>query len=118
MRAAILVFLIYMSSAQAQTPPAGDMESVPSTPASPPANGKDSSDAVKATHGDARATLEACRANERGSGLRGEERRAHIIECVKKVDPHAAARMVCHDEGLAKGLSDDALRNYVRSCWR
>ncbi len=93
----------------AQSPPAGDL-------APPPAMESGAPMQQSGPDGGARALVQSCREKAKASGLRGPERRAQVIDCVKAQDPRAAARMVCNDRGRAKGFSGPELKSFVRSC--
>jgi hypothetical protein len=64
----------------------------------------------------ARQLIASCRSQARAKGLRGEQFRSALDECVGAQRPKVAARLHCRQEGRAQGASGDELREYVRNC--
>ena len=118
---ALLAFALGCASALAQTnppspdqaaPPAADQTAPPagSAPAAEPSPG--AMDAKPS----AKELIASCRADARGKGLKGDEFRSAVNDCVGAQRPKVAARMQCRQQGKAQGKDGDDLKAFVRDC--
>ena len=63
-----------------------------------------------------KAAVQACRTEVQTQGVKGPDRKKAIMDCVTKEHPEMAGRMQCRQDGMAKGLSGDELKTFVRTC--
>ncbi len=64
----------------------------------------------------ARAARAAWRDEANAQGLKGADRRQRVHDCFAAKMPQVAKRMECRKEGMAKGMTQPGLRDYVRQC--
>jgi hypothetical protein len=58
----------------------------------------------------------ACKSDAKGKGLRGDELKKAVNDCVALQRPDVAARRQCHEKGKSQGLSGPELKTFVRNC--
>ena len=64
----------------------------------------------------AQAAREACRDEAKAQGLKGADHQQHIQDCFAAKMPQVAKQIECRKEGVAKGITQPGLRDYVRQC--
>ena len=57
-----------------------------------------------------------CKADAEAKGLKGDDKRKAMMECVVKQRPDLAAKEQCRMDGFAKGLRKDELKAFVKDC--
>lgn len=82
-------------------------------PATPPAAPAANAPTARQTAKEVRAQ---CRADAASKGLKGAEKKAAVQDCFAKARPDLAAANACRKQGKDKGLADQALKDFVKSC--
>jgi len=103
----VCVLCITISGVFAQTPAQSP---------GPAAGSEAQSPGINNAAGNAKELRERCRADADGKGLKGPAKRAAVQECFAKLPPDLAAAAQCRKQGKDKGLADQELRVFVRSC--
>ena len=57
-----------------------------------------------------------CKADAELKGLKGDDKRKAMMECVVKQRPDLAAKEQCRMDGFAKGLRKEELKAFVKDC--
>ena len=63
-----------------------------------------------------KALIANCRSDAKAKGLRGDELKSAVDECVGAQKPKLAARLQCRQQGKAQGLAGDDLKAFVKTC--
>ena len=91
----------------------GFAQTAPPPPANPPPPAMAPAPPAKQTGKEVR---QQCRADAEAKGLKGPEKRAAVEDCFAKARPDLAAANACRKQGKDKGLADQELKDFVKSC--
>ena len=64
----------------------------------------------------AKELISSCRADARTKGLKGDEFKSAVNDCVGAQRPKVAARLQCRQQGKAQGKDGDDLKAFVKDC--
>ncbi len=110
---ALFVVALACAPAVAQTaPPPADQGPPPGAAADqgpPPGGGMGGKQSSK-------ELIAGCRSDAKAKGLRGDELKSAVDECVGAQRPKVAARLQCRQQGKAQGLAGDDLKAFVKTC--
>ena len=108
----IAATLFFASPALAQTP-APDAAAPSAAPGAGPAEPAAGGGGGKAK---VKEIMAGCRADAKAQGLKGQAMQQAAMDCAVKQRPALAGRMQCRKDGMAKGLTKDDLKSFVKDC--
>ncbi len=108
---ALCMSLFFTDRTFAQTAPAPAPAPSAVSPASPAAPELDKQGRPKG-----KEVRAECKADADSKGLKGDDKRKAMMECVVKQRPDLAAKEQCRMDGFAKGLRKEELKAFVKDC--
>jgi hypothetical protein len=113
---AFFAVAVVCAPALAQTNPPAPDQAAPPPGAAPAAPAAEPSPGAMGAKPSAKELVASCRADARSKGLKGDEFKSAVNDCVGAQRPKVAARMQCHQQGKAQGKDGDDLKAFVKDC--